>query len=194
MVRGSLNLLKTPCSLVLLTVFTFCQTKTNKTELVEPLKNQCPIVSEIGKLYGQNADYGFAIEIKKKMDLLLLDICEGHLEHLPEMVDPALGLFVDAKALWTKDEVEKDLSDPKGYFQTYFFNSDLLDKKKGSSGNQTVRDLFLQSGGVKLDFYFDSHKECEVKVSFVQNPKLARRLINPVFAKFQTDWILMRLF
>lgn len=190
MEKGSLNFWKIPCSFILILIS--CQSP-EKSIRQEPIK-ECPISSEIGKLYGQNANPGYANEIKEKIDMLLLDICEGHLNHLPEMVDPALGLFVDAKALWTKSEVEKDLNDPSGYFQTYFFNSELLDKKKGNSGNSTVRSLFANSGGVKLDFYFDSSKECEVKITFVQNPKLARRLMNPVFAKFDADWILMRLF
>ena len=154
----------------------------------------CPISIELGKVYG---NYGKKVDtdaILGQLRLLLDDICFGNLDHLPAMVFGELGLFIDAKGHWTKEEVLHDIASKEGYFSTYFFNQDLLDKKKASKGNLTIQTALRSSHGIVVDFFFDSASESELQLKFKQNQANARYLINPVFARIEGKWMLLRMF
>jgi hypothetical protein len=170
----------------------------NETNLRAPEPDfglaDCPIPIEHGKLYG---NYGKKAEMElvlSELRLLVDDICRGNLNHLSAMLFGELGLFIDMKGHWTKDEVVRDLALEEGYFATYFFNQKLLDKKKGSVGNLTVQMALRSSHGLIIDYFFDSASEVEVQLKFRENPKNARYLINPVFAKIEGKWKLLRMF
>ncbi|BDA78527.1 hypothetical protein LPTSP3_g14570 [Leptospira kobayashii] len=169
--------------------------KTPKTADIPPKENpNCPIPLQIGKLYGRYADKEEAKRIYIEIEKLLRSICLGHLNDLPDMIFPKMGLFVDAKAHWTREEVVSDLKNKDGYFNVYFFDSDRLDEKKGSRGNLTIQQALVSSGGISIDFHFDSALESELQFRFSENPKNVRYLINPIFGKFEGKWMLLRMF
>ncbi|TGN19329.1 hypothetical protein [Leptospira idonii] len=154
----------------------------------------CPFSVEIGTIYGKQGKPEDAKLILSLIEILLSDICAGNLNHLPEWVHPETGLFVDAKGHWTKDEVLKDLADPKGYFATNFWRGDLLDEKKKTTGNLTIQKAFQSAKLIYVDYFFDSSLESEVQFRFLENPKNARYLINPIFQKIDGKWMLLRMF
>ncbi|MCW7481594.1 hypothetical protein [Leptospira kanakyensis] len=154
----------------------------------------CPIPFSVGKVYGTSISKFDQTVIVSELKILLSDLCLGEFTHLLILVHPTKGLYVDAKGYWTVEEVKADLKDPNGYFQVYYFHSEKLDSKKGSSGNLTVRDVFLAAKQVSVDFYIGSSEEVEVKFRFLENPKLERYLINPSFVKAEGKWYLLRMF
>ncbi|TGL90726.1 hypothetical protein EHQ68_04705 [Leptospira congkakensis] len=154
----------------------------------------CPIPLTLGKVYGTSISKFDQTVILSELKILLADLCLGEFVHLLTLVHPVKGLYVDAKGYWTVEEVKADLKDPNGYFQVYYFDLEKLDIKKGSSGNLTVRDVFLAAKQVSVDFYVGSSEEVEVKFRFLENPKLERYLINPSFVKAEGKWYLLRMF
>ncbi len=169
--------------------------KAEKNTIISSKGNpNCPIPLQIGKLYGRYADKEEAKRIYVEIAKLLQSICLGNLNDLPDMIYPLMGLFVDAKAHWSREEVVSDLKKKDGYFNVYFFDSDLLDEKKGGKGNLTIQQALISSGGIFVDFHFDSAIESELQFRFSENPKNVRYLINPIFGKFEGKWMLLRMF
>ncbi len=129
---------------------------------------------------------------------LLRRLVEGtvkkDLKFLPDTVSPKEGVYLDLKGHWSKDDLISELKSPNNYFQTYFFDHELLEKQKGSSEVRTVRELLLLSGGIEADLFFESLSACEVKLRFKENAKLEKELINPYFIKSEGKWYLYRLF
>nr|WP_243396671.1 hypothetical protein [Leptospira wolffii] len=113
---------------------------------------------------------------------------------LPEIVSVKEGIYLDLKGHWSREDLIRELTTENNYFQTYFFDRELLQKQKNSSEVRTVRDLLLQSGGIVADLYFESSSACEVKLRFKENSKLEKELINPYFVKSEGKWYLYRLF
>jgi len=196
MEKNLLKYSKKPCEISLKLLFLFlgiisCQYPSERSETKKSLP--CPIGISINKLYGQHANQNEALQIKQIIQLLVDSICLGNLDNLPSTIDPELGLFIEGKAHWTKSEVEKDLNNSKGYFQTYYFNDELLSKRKNSKESITIQKTIQNSGGIQLDFFFDSPNDCEVKLIFQKNKELSRTLINPAFQKFESKWFLVRM-
>lgn len=154
----------------------------------------CPIPLAKGVVYGTSLSKFDETYLLAELKVLLADLCARSFSHLPSLIHPEKGLYVDAKGYWTYAEVKKDLGDPNGYFQVYYFDSKKLDEKKGSVGNLTVRDVFLSAKQVWVDFYAGSSEEVEVRFRFAENPKLERYLINPSFMKTEGKWYLLRMF
>jgi hypothetical protein len=154
----------------------------------------CPITVEHGKIYGNHGTKVDMDMILVQLQMLVTDICAGNLNHLSAMIFDELGLFIDAKGHWTKEEVMRDITLSDGYFATYFFDQKLLDKKKGTSGNLTLQMAIRSSHGLIADYFFDSARETEIQLRFKENPKNVRYLINPVFAKIEGRWMLLRMF
>ncbi|MBM9592869.1 hypothetical protein JWG41_20725 [Leptospira sp. 201903075] len=154
----------------------------------------CPIPLTKGVVYGTSLSKFDETYLLAELKVLLADLCARSFSHLPSLIHPEKGLYVDAKGYWTYAEVKKDLGDPNGYFQVYYFDSKKLDEKKGSVGNLTVRDVFLSAKQVWVDFYAGSSEEVEVRFRFAENPKLERYLINPSFMKTEGKWYLLRMF
>ncbi|GBF49323.1 putative lipoprotein [Leptospira ryugenii] len=156
--------------------------------------NDCKIKINEGVHYGQEGNAEDRKGIIFVLEELLTDICHGNLEHLPKHVDPNLGLFIDAKGYLNYQEVLKDLGEKNGYFATYFFNQELLDQRKASQGNLTVQQVFETANEIKIDFYFESMDEAELKFHFSENQKNTRYLINPIFRKVKKEWKIVRMF
>ncbi|MCW7492394.1 hypothetical protein ND861_06980 [Leptospira sp. 2 VSF19] len=202
------------CYLVLfIVVFYHCQIQTTGSEPKENKLSQkletrdlssspisetkeltCPIPLTMGKVYGTGLSKFDQTQILSELKVLLGDLCEKKFDHLVSLIHPNLGLYVDAKGYWTIEDVKKDLKDPNGYFQVYYFDSEKLDQKKGSSGNLTVRAVFAFTKQVFVDIYVASIEEVEIKFRFEENPKLERYLINPSFMKSEGNWYLLRMF
>ncbi|TGL57701.1 hypothetical protein EHQ64_19520 [Leptospira sarikeiensis] len=133
-------------------------------------------------------------EILKILKRLIDGTVAKDLNFLPDLVSKKEGIYLDLKGNWTKEQLISELSSTENYFRTYFFDRELLAKQKGSNEVRTVRDLFLSSGGVEADFYYESKIACELKLRFRENPKLEKELINPYFIKQDGKWYLFRLF
>ncbi|WP_078124164.1 hypothetical protein [Leptospira alexanderi] len=150
-----------------------------------------------GKIFlaGHTGDHS-----KDTAEILLLiknlvgDTVEKNFSKLPDRVSPKDGLLLDLKGIWTREEIKKELSKKGNYFETYFFERELLKKQKNSENVRTVRDLFLLSGGIEVEFYYESMTECELKLKFKDNIQLEKELINPYFKKVQGKWYLHRMF
>ncbi len=183
--------------LFLLSLFFSCNTFVSpgvKSQEPSPIVlADCPIPVETGKIYGNYGKKADTEQILGDIKKIINGICEGNLNFLPDMVFGELGLFIEVKGHWTKEEVTRDLSLPDGYFATYFFNQSLLDQKKGSSGNLTVQTVIRSSHGIIIDYFFDSAKETEIQLKFKENAKNSRYLVNPVFAKIEGRWMLLRM-
>ncbi|WP_244936941.1 hypothetical protein [Leptospira brenneri] len=158
------------------------------------IKETCPIPLALGSVYGTSISKFDQTVILSQIKILLGDLCDRSFSHLLSLIHPTKGLYVDAKGFWTLEEVEKDLKDPNGYFQVYYFDSETLDQKKGTVGNLTLRSVFLSTKQTIVDLYVGSSEEVEVKFRFPENPKLERYLINPSFIKWEKNWYLQRMF
>lgn len=133
-------------------------------------------------------------EILKLLQRLVSGTIERDLNFLPEIVSKKDGIYLDIKGNWTREQLIQELSTPDNYFRIYFFDRELLEKQKNSKEVRTVRDLLLSSGGIEVDFYYESKNACELKLKFKENQKLERELINPYFIKQDGKWYLFRLF
>ncbi|MGJ4789056.1 hypothetical protein EHQ52_18510 [Leptospira koniambonensis] len=133
-------------------------------------------------------------EILKLVQRLVSGTISKDLNFLPEIVSKKDGIYLDIKGNWTREQLIQELSKSDNYFRIYFFDRDLLEKQKNSTDVRTVRDLFLSSGGIEVDFYYESKSACELKLKFKENQKLERELINPYFIKQDGKWYLFRLF
>ncbi|EMY78033.1 hypothetical protein LEP1GSC060_1769 [Leptospira weilii serovar Ranarum str. ICFT] len=133
-------------------------------------------------------------EILQLIKTLVEDTIGKDFSKLPDRVSPKDGLLLDLKGIWTREEIKKELSQKGNYFETYFFDRELLKKQKNSENVRTVRDLFLLSGGIEVEFYYESMTECELKLGFKNNIELGKELLNPYFKKVQGKWYLHRMF
>ncbi len=150
-----------------------------------------------GKIFlaGHTGDHSKdTAEILLLIKNLVEDTVGKNFSKLPDRVSPKDGLLLDLKGIWTREEIQKELSKKGNYFETYFFERELLKKQKNSENVRTVRDLFLLSGGIEVEFYYESMTECELKLKFKDNIRLEKELINPYFKKVQGKWYLHRMF
>ncbi|EMM71220.1 hypothetical protein LEP1GSC038_3078 [Leptospira weilii str. 2006001855] len=150
-----------------------------------------------GKIFlaGHTGDHSKdTAEILLLIKNLVEDTVGKNFSKLPDRVSPKDGLLLDLKGIWTREEIKKELSKKGNYFETYFFERELLKKQKNSENVRTVRDLFLLSGGIEVEFYYESMTECELKLKFKDNIQLEKELINPYFKKVQGKWYLHRMF
>ncbi|WP_246028209.1 hypothetical protein [Leptospira fletcheri] len=116
------------------------------------------------------------------------------LTFLPDLVSEEDGIYIDLKGHWDRARLKTELSAKDNYFRTYFFDREALEKEKNHTDVRTVRDLLLSSGGIEVDFYFETPQACEVKFKFQENRKWESELINPYFTKRKGKWYVHRLF
>ncbi|WP_425460724.1 hypothetical protein [Leptospira gomenensis] len=150
-----------------------------------------------GKVYlaGHTGEHGRDTEeILLLLKTLITDTVNKDFSNLPDRVPPKDGLLLDLKGIWSREEIRKELGKKGNYFETYFFDRELLKKQKNSDNVRTVRDLFLLSGGIEAEFYYESMTECELKLRFKDNIELEKELLNPYFKKVQGKWYLHRMF
>ncbi|WP_061278576.1 hypothetical protein [Leptospira interrogans] len=151
----------------------------------------------VGKIFlaGHTVDHKKdTSEILRLIQTLVKDTVAKDYSKLSDQVSPKEGLLLDLKGIWTREEIKKELSKKGNYFETYFFDRELLKKQKNSENVRTVRDLFLLSGGIEIEFYYESMTECELKFRFKENTEWEKELINPYFKKVQGKWYLHRMF
>ncbi|MDF3818696.1 hypothetical protein P3G55_02220 [Leptospira sp. 96542] len=180
--------------ILLIPVLLFCCKVSPSILKKERVGHVCPLASERGTVYGSYLTQVDLQKIEKIIVDLLSDICNSEWKHLALYTNESMGLFVDAKGHWSKNEVLNDIKNPDGYFQIYYFDSEKLDKKKGTLGNLTVQDAFFSTEMIGFDIYALSTKEAEVRFVFKTNEKNARYLINPSFVKIDNEWYLLRMF
>ncbi|MFB5651844.1 hypothetical protein ACE5IS_14445 [Leptospira wolffii] len=160
-------------------------------------ETEIPPNLEKGKVFlaGHQADHTKNTqEILSLLKRLVDGTVKKDFRFLPEIVSVKEGIYLDLKGHWSREDLIRELATENNYFQTYFFDRELLQKQKNSSEVRTVRDLLLQSGGIVADLYFESSSACEVKLRFKENSKLEKELINPYFVKSEGKWYLYRLF
>lgn len=151
-----------------------------------------PIPIELGNVYGKANDLDKK-EIQKLFQLMVRAILDDNMEDLLPFIHPEQGVWVDLKAGWTKGQYAADIDDPDGYIETYFLNTEKLRAKKRSSTVLSVKDILLNSGGLSLDYYFETKEECEVDIRFQLQSKEEGNLSNPVFRKISNRWYIYRL-
>ncbi|WCL48097.1 hypothetical protein [Leptospira sp. GIMC2001] len=132
-------------------------------------------------------------EIEWILRLLAESIIDENLEPVLIHINEEEGIWVDLKAHWTKKQFREEWNEKNGYFQTYFFSTELLRKQKSNTTSLSVKDILLKSEGFSLDFYFESKEECEVDIIFNSSSPLEGDLSNPVFRKIGNRWYLYRL-
>ncbi|MCZ8341967.1 MAG: hypothetical protein O9301_02965 [Leptospira sp.] len=157
------------------------------------LNSTCPFPYKRGVLYGNDLRPTEIAPIESLLNILLADICEGKLVRLTEIIDPIQGLYVDAKGFYAYEEVLQDLANPEGYFQTYYFDPQLLAKRKGTNSYLTVRQSLVSAGEIYADYYISSREEVEVRLRFSENTENAENLINSSFSKKKGKWYLLRI-
>ncbi|MCC5813783.1 MAG: hypothetical protein JJT78_03435 [Leptospira sp.] len=147
--------------------------------------------SSIGKVYGESTpdDKKEIIELNR---LMVDAIIEEDMERLLPYIHPKLGIWVDLKSEWTKEQFVKDLKNPEGYINVYFLSTEKLRKKKNSMTANSVKDILLKSNGFYLDLYFDEG-ECELDIKFRSAKNYENDLIHPVFKKMNNKWYIYRL-
>jgi hypothetical protein len=153
---------------------------------------QRPVPIQIGKVYGMSSKPDQK-EIETLFQLMVQSVLEEKMGHLIPFIHPEEGIWVDLKAGWTKKQYEEDLKYPDGYISTYFLSTEKLRVKKSSSSILSVKDILLGSGGLLLDYYFETSEECEIDILFLNNPAEEGNLSNPVFRKIGGRWYIYRL-
>lgn len=106
-----------------------------------------------GKIFlaGHTGDHSKdTAEILLLIKNLVEDTVGKNFSKLPDRVSPKDGLLLDLKGIWTREEIQKELSKKGNYFETYFFERELLKKQKNSENVRTVRDLFYFRGESRL--------------------------------------------
>lgn len=185
-------------SVLLGLLFIDCGTANRERNFLVPRNEALPAPSvQKGKVFlaAHRADHTKdGKEILSLLNRLVEGTVRGDLSFLPEIVSPKEGIYLDLKGHWTRDQLIQELRSSNNYFQTYFFDRELLKKQKNSEDVRTVRDLFLLAGGVDADLYFEGTNACEVKLRFRENSELQSELINPYFIKSEGKWVLYRLF
>lgn len=154
----------------------------------------CPYKTSLGKVYGKEIGFAQISSVKILLDDILNHICEGKLDNIGMWISESEGLWVEGKGHWTIQEVLADVKNPDGYFQVYFFDQQALNQKKGNSSNFTVQNLFFQAKEIQYEIYANSESELEIHFVFLENPKLARELLNPIFRYKNNRWFLVQMF
>ncbi|MEI1278832.1 hypothetical protein V6Z05_10930 [Leptospira venezuelensis] len=173
-----------------------CVTKGETSLFAKRSPEIAPVVTK-GKVFlaGHTGEHSNDTEeILKLVQRLVSGTISRDLNFLPEIVSKKDGIYLDIKGNWTREQLIQEIATADNYFRIYFFDRDLLEKQKNSKDVRTVRDLLLSSGGIEVDFYYESKNACELKLKFKENQKLERELINPYFIKQDGKWYLFRLF
>lgn len=147
-----------------------------------------PILLEKKFYLNGQPEAGSEEEIVSILQQLVKDVLQDNLHHLPEYIDKNKGIYLDVKGLWTYNELLSELEKEDSYFKEYYFISDPQKKRK------SIRDIFIASAGLRLDLYFEDSDNCEVKIRFAKNEKLAYDLNNPYFIRLRGKWYIYRMF
>lgn len=134
----------------------------------------------------------------KEIESLLKKIIEANINKdlsiLKEVVHKESGLYVDLKAHWDYGKLLKELEDSDSYIKVYFYDKDKLISRRKDKNAKTVRDILVESGGIKLDLFFEDKSSCEVKIHFNKNQHLSGDLNNPYLIKRNNQWYLYRIY
>lgn len=150
--------------------------------------------------YGETYSSRFSVttadkeSIKNQIEYLIRSTMERDFSKLPEHVHPQKGLYVDLKGFMDLQSLKKEIFEENSYFSVYFFDTNKLRSQKKTDNVRTVRDLLVLSGGLTLDFHFESASYVEVKMRFKKNKLYESELNNPIFVKEKGVWYIYRLF
>jgi hypothetical protein len=169
---------------ILLGVFGACNSS-SKTKIHSNIQT--------GRVYGESSSQDIR-EIRAALLLVINSLETENFLEISNLIHEKEGIWIDLKAKWTRQQFLKDAEDSNGYLHTYFLNTDNLKKKRNSSQAISVRDVLRESGGLIVDYYFETFEECELDLHFVSGNRLESHLINPIFRKIDGKWYLVRFF
>ena len=142
-----------------------------------------------------SAEMTDARRVLKLMRELLAMLEAQEIRGLARHVSPNRGLYVDLKAHRSLGDIQKDLSDPEGYLQTYYLNTETLRSRTEDPGQLAVRDILRLTRVVTADVYMQAdRKQCELRLRLEDAPSKSYYLNNPVFIKENEEWFIYRLF
>lgn len=134
-------------------------------------------------------------DISGKIRTLLSMLDKKDLSGLPAMVSPEQGLYTDLKVHKKYDELSTEIQKKDGYLRTFFLDTETLRTYSKDPRNLAVRDVFLLTERIKVDFYVEQgSNQCELKIFLLDSPENNYRLNNPVFVRDGLSWKLLRLF
>ncbi|MBI3396443.1 MAG: hypothetical protein HY042_11450 [Spirochaetia bacterium] len=154
----------------------------------------------IGKIYWEAphprpVEERATFEIKKELAVLFAMVDRKDWTGLADHVSADRGLYIDLKSHKTREQLDKELHNPEGYLQRFYFNTEALRKHTGNAEQLAVRDILRTTRTIKADFYMEpGERECELKLRLEDNPDMSYMLNNPVFIKENDLWKVYRLF
>ncbi|MBL8021555.1 MAG: hypothetical protein JNM27_17930 [Leptospirales bacterium] len=134
-------------------------------------------------------------ELLRLLRELLLMVDQKDWSRLTQYVSKRKGIYVDLKGYRTFQQVSADVLDRNGYLYLFYHDTQALRKETGDKGQIAVRDLILNGGTIRVDFFMEEGAtECELKLNLVDDPKNSYRLNQPVFILEDGKWKVYRLF
>lgn len=171
-------------NILFLSFYSSCQ---SLPELKEPIKiEQRTIYGKAGESDKQEIEILFQKLVQATLD--------KNLESISDHIHPGLGIWVDLKAHWSKEEFIKTFQNKDNYFEIYFYSSPKLRIQKQNDTSWAVRDILILAKGIGIDYYFNASSDCELDLLFDANQELEGDLANPVFRKQGGKWYIYRLF
>lgn len=133
-----------------------------------------------------------AVDARLKTLFSMID--KQDLSGLPALVDPEEGVHVDLKAHRTVDELKKDLADPRGYFEKFYLDSDLLRKSTGDESQISLHELLNKNSRVFAEYYLEpGGTQVEVRLRLGSTPDESYRINNAVLIKRDGQWFFLQL-
>ncbi|MCE9596491.1 MAG: hypothetical protein K8S54_00855 [Spirochaetia bacterium] len=126
---------------------------------------------------------------------LLLMVEHRDWSKLPDYVSKKKGIYVDLKGYRSFQQLAEDVKDRNGYLYLFYHDTAALRAGTGDKGQIAVRDLVLNAGTIRVDFFMEEGStECEMKLSLEETPKESYRMNQPVFILEDGQWKVYRLF
>lgn len=150
---------------------------------------------ETGKVYSQTE---MIQEDREKLlqltELLIQCIFQNDLKPIVEHVHPERGVFVDLKAIRSKNEFEKQVFENDPYFQKFYFDGELLRQQTQDPEQLSVKELLSGTETVIVDFFMErGGKQAEITLNLKDTPDQNFRLNNLVFIQINNRWYFYQL-
>ncbi len=125
-------------------------------------------------------------DITQSLHNLILIVIEKTPQKLKFLVHKKDGVYVDLKAHWTYNRLQKEIISGKGYLYESFL---------------ALENFFLFQEEIQIDYYI-SDTQCELKISSIKKSKKGKKeteleifqLNNPIFIYRKNKWYVYRLF
>ncbi|MBU42594.1 MAG: hypothetical protein CMN76_05205 [Spirochaetaceae bacterium] len=132
--------------------------------------------------------------VDKRLETLFQMIDRRDLTGLEKMVYPGEGVHVDLKAHRTVPELKKELSQPDGYFQKFYLDSQLLRQSTGDSSQVSLHELFNKNSRVQAEYYLEpGATQIEVRFYLGSTPEENFRVNNAVLIQREGEWYFLQL-